>query len=190
MAEKYANNEYTTTQLAALVTLRILIGWHFLYEGLTKLVDPYWSSALYLLDSQWSFFLSIVANPLLLSLVDFLNIWGLILIGACLIAGLLTRTMTIAGIFLLFLYYISNPPFIGLVSPIPAEGNYLIVNKTLIELVALFVLTVFPTGHHVGLDIFIFRLGKARKGAKIESKKVHELHEFLKIYIKYSLAIS
>ena len=42
-------------QLYGLVTLRVLIGWHFLYEGIAKLINPYWSSAAYLLDSKWIF---------------------------------------------------------------------------------------------------------------------------------------
>ena len=163
ISEKQVNVSYTTFQLVALITLRILIGWHLLYEGLAKFVDPYWSSALYLMDSPSTFFVSIVNNPILLGIVDFLNIWGLILIGGCLIAGLLTRTMTIAGIILLFLYYISNPPFIGFVSPIPAEGNYLIVNKTLIELAAMVVLYLFPTGHKAGIDLLIHHWSNTSK---------------------------
>jgi thiosulfate dehydrogenase [quinone] large subunit len=157
MAEKYAKNDYTTTQLTTLAVLRILIGWHLLYEGLSKLFDPYWSSSGYLFESSWNWFRMMATNPFLLSIIDFINIWGLIVIGFCLIAGLFTRISTIAGIILLFLYYISNPPFIGFTSLMPMEGNYLIVNKTLIELAALFVLTVFPTGQYVGLDVFITR---------------------------------
>ena len=42
-------NQY---QLYGLVTLRVLIGWHFLYEGISKVINPYWSSAAYLLDSK------------------------------------------------------------------------------------------------------------------------------------------
>ena len=109
----------------------------------------------------------LATNPFLLSIIDFINIWGLIVIGSSLIAGLFTRISTIAGMILLFLYYISNPSFIGFTSMMPMEGNYLIVNKTLIELAALFVLTVFPTGQYIGLDLFISRLGETRKGAKV-----------------------
>ena len=36
---------YTNFQTTALVVLRVLIGWHFLYEGLAKLGNPYWTSA-------------------------------------------------------------------------------------------------------------------------------------------------
>jgi thiosulfate dehydrogenase [quinone] large subunit len=146
--------------LAALLILRVLIGWHFLYEGISKLLNPYWSSGGFLAESKWIFsgiFTSFAENPELLRIVDFINIWGLIAIGIGLIAGILTRTASISGIVLLFLYYVSNPPFIGYAYSAPAEGNYLIVNKVLIEMFALFVLTLFPTGKIIGLDRFIFR---------------------------------
>ena len=32
-------------QFYGLVVLRVLIGWHFLYEGVSKLINPYWRSA-------------------------------------------------------------------------------------------------------------------------------------------------
>jgi thiosulfate dehydrogenase [quinone] large subunit len=141
--------------------LRVLIGWHFLYEGLTKLMDPHWSAAPFLLESKWIFaglYKAIAANPSVLSAVNVLNIWGLILIGLGLILGCLTRIATVAGMFLILLYYLSNPPFIGLYYAIPSEGNYLIVNKNLIEMAALFVLLFFPTGHIIGVDRFIYRM--------------------------------
>ena len=47
-----SNDAYSGSQLIGLVILRILIGWHFLYEGISKLVNPYWSSAAYLLDGK------------------------------------------------------------------------------------------------------------------------------------------
>jgi thiosulfate dehydrogenase [quinone] large subunit len=50
------------------------------------------------------------------------------------------------------MYYISNPPFIGLDATAAAEGSYLIVNKNLIELFSLFVVFLFPTGKIIGLD--------------------------------------
>jgi thiosulfate dehydrogenase [quinone] large subunit len=150
-----ADKKYSGWQLFALVLLRVMIGWHFLYEGLTKLIDPQWSAANFLLESKWIFaglYKAIAGNPSVLSAVNVLNTWGLILIGLGLILGGLSRTATIAGMVLIVLYYFSNPPFIGLYYAIPAEGNYLIVNKNLIELAALFVLLLFPTGHIIGVD--------------------------------------
>jgi len=146
---------YSGWQLTALVLLRLLIGWHFLYEGLYKLINPDWSSIGYLLDSQWifkGFFNSLAANPSVLAVVDFLNIWGLILIGLGLILGVFTRISCFAGIILLAFYYLSHPPFPGLEYAMPMEGNYLIIDKTLIEIFAILVLLIFPTGRIMGID--------------------------------------
>ena len=153
-------SEYSSSQWMALVGLRMLIGWHFLHEGIVKVLNPNWTSAEYLSESQGLFsglFHWIVADPARLETVDFLNQWGLVLIGLGLIAGLLTRYATLAGITLLALYYLCNPPFPAYVYSMPAEGSYLIVNKVLIELSALCVLLVFPTGHIVGLDRLLVR---------------------------------
>jgi len=142
-----------------LVLLRLLIGWHFLYEGIVKLLNPNWSSLGYLMDSQGflaGFFHSLASNPNVLQVVDFLNMYGLIAIGLGLILGCFTRIATIAGILLLALYYLSHIPFIGSSYALPSDGSYLWVDKTLIELVALAVLYVLPTGKYIGLDRFIF----------------------------------
>ena len=155
------DKKYSNWQLAALVTLRVLIGWHFLYEGITKLMNPFWSAANFLLESKWIFagiFKGIAGNPSVLSVVNILNTWGLIFIGLGLILGCLSRTATVAGMGLILLYYICNPPFTGLYYAIPSEGNYLIVNKNLIEMAALFVLLLFPTGNIIGLDRFFYKL--------------------------------
>ncbi len=150
----------TNFQTTALVVLRMLVGWHFLYEGLAKLLNPYWTSAGYLAGSQWWFkglFLDIAANPTAVTVVDYLNVWGLTLIGLGLLLGLFTRAATVAGIVLLALYYIAAPPFGGYVYDMPTEGSYLIVNKILIELAALLVLLAYPTGRSFGLDRFWVR---------------------------------
>jgi thiosulfate dehydrogenase [quinone] large subunit len=157
---------FTTFQLTALVLLRVLIGWHILYEGISKLIMPNWSSALFLSDSQWilsGFSKWIISNDGVLSLIDFLNTWGLIAIGVGLILGLLTRVAAYAGTALLFLYYLNNIPLVGIEYSLPAEGSYLIVSKTLIEAAALLVLAVFSTGSVFGLDIFVSRYTKSKK---------------------------
>lgn len=92
-----------------------------------------------------------------MQIIDFLNIWGLVLIGLGLMLGFLTRIATLAGMLLLIFYYLSHPSFIGANYAIPSEGNYLWINKTLIEFFAIWVLYYFPTGSSVGIDRFIFR---------------------------------
>ena len=142
-------------QLYGLVTLRVLIGWHILYEGVSKLINPYWSSAAYLLDSKWIFSglaKTIVSNPTLLTISDYVNMWGLTLVGLCLILGAFNRQATFGGMVFILLYYLFAPPLLGLEYSKPGEGSYIIVNKNLIEACALFVLYYFPTSHLVGLD--------------------------------------
>jgi thiosulfate dehydrogenase [quinone] large subunit len=151
---------YSKTQRNLLVALRMLIGWHFLYEGIVKLWNPNWSAGGYLVDSAGIFkglFLWMAGNPAILKIVDVLNVWGLILIGLGLILGLFTRWALIGGIILLAFYYLSHPALINVKYALPSEGSYLFVNKNLIEMVALAVLLVFPTGHLVGLDQFFMK---------------------------------
>ena len=96
-----------------LTILRAAIGWHFLYEGLTKLFNPAWSAAGYLESATGplaGLYQALAGNETLLMLVNVLNTWGLVLIGLGLFLGLFTRLSQLAGIALLLLYYLSHPP--------------------------------------------------------------------------------
>ena len=151
---------YSSAQTWFLVILRMLIGWHLLYEGVVKLWNPGWSAGGYLMDSQGPFanlFYKMAANPSVLQVIDFMNIWGLILVGLGLLLGIFTRLACIGGILLLLLYFLSHPALIGVKYAMPTEGSYLFVNKNLIEMAALAVLLVFPTGKMAGLDGLLFR---------------------------------
>ena len=154
------SNQY---QFYGLVTLRFLIGWHFLYEGISKLLNPYWSSAAYLLDSKWIFSglaNTIVSNPNLLTISDYINMWGLTLVGVSLIFGIYSRYGSLIGMGFIMLYYLFAPPLVGLEYGKPNEGSYIIVNNNLIEACALWVLYSFPTSQHIGLDRFLQAKGK------------------------------
>ncbi len=137
-----------------LTILRVGIGWHFLYEGLTKLFNPEWTAAGYLQSATGplaGIFQAMAANDAALQVINMLNVWGLILIGLGLFLGLLTRPAQLAGIALLFIYYLSHPPFFS--DPgFFREGAYLLVSKDLLEILALAVLMFFPTGRFLGLD--------------------------------------
>ena len=154
------SNVIDDLQLYGLVILRVLIGWHFLYEGIAKLINPYWSSAAFLLDAKWIFSgiaKWMVSNPAILNLVDNLNMWGLTLIGACLILGLFGRHVSMLGMLLVLVYYLFTPSFWWLEYARPGEGSYLVVNKNLIEACALFVIYLFPTSELIGLDRLVFK---------------------------------
>src|SRR4030043_1573345 len=93
--------------------LRVVIGWHFLYEGLVKLFTPNWTAMEYLSMARWwfaGFFNWIATTPWALAIADFINIYGLIAIGLAMMLGLFTRIVLWRGIALLALYYISYPP--------------------------------------------------------------------------------
>src|SRR5512136_2885961 len=128
MAKTWASTSLTRPQSLLLSILRIVIGWHFLYEGVSKILIPKWTSAGYLQNSRWlfsDFFHWIASNPTVLTAVDWMNMIGLTLVGVALILGSLTRFASLCGILLLALYYFANPPLIGLEFGVPVEGHYL-----------------------------------------------------------------
>jgi len=152
-----------------LVLMRVAIGWHLLYEGISKMLIPDWTSAPYLENARWLLadqFRAIAANAEMLQIVDLLNMWGLTLIGLGLILGCFTRLSALAGVLLIGLYYVANPPFVGLDFGVPAEGHYIIINKNLIEILALLAIAVIPTGRYLGLDGIIHAWLKQKKAAK------------------------
>ena len=154
-------NNYSKSQLSWLVVLRIFIGWHFLYEGMVKLLNPNWSAYAYLMDSQGPFrsiFIKMVGNAGLINSIDFLNEWALLLVGLGLLLGCFARLSCIGGILLLLLYTLSHPTLIGAEYMMSVEGSYFLIDKNLVELAALGVLFNFPTAREIGIDRFMLRL--------------------------------
>ena len=160
---------YSSLQQVALVILRTLIGWHFLYEGYYKLMLPGWSSAGAPLTPWTSAgYLRASTGPLariLQRLIDAGWIgWidntvkiCLLLIGLSLILGLFTRIGSWSALFFLTLFFLLMIPVAGTHQP-GSEGAYLIVNKTLIEAAAVGVLLAFDTGAIAGLDLLLRRV--------------------------------
>ena len=142
----------TNVQGYALVLLRILIGWHFLYEGVIKAYNPSWTSRGYLLSASiLKPFFAWLAGDSLISTIDTLNIVGLIAVGISLLIGIKVKWGCIGGMLLLLLYYMAHPPFPNLPQG-PSEGSYWVVNKNLIEMAALFVIYQFPLTSVFGLE--------------------------------------
>lgn len=157
MKELLKNSKEGNWQIIPLTVLRIAIGWHFLFEGLLKVTNPEWSAAYFLNNATGPFaglFQGIAQHAVLLGITDFLNEWGLVVIGFSLMIGLFSRWACLGGMLLLGLYYLANPPFIGLGDGSASEGNYLIVNKNLIEFFALWVLFKFRDSKIFGMDRF------------------------------------
>jgi uncharacterized membrane protein YphA (DoxX/SURF4 family) len=129
-----------------MVLVRIVIGWHFLYEGWIKLVEPGWTSAGYLRSASGplsSLFGWMGSNPATVTVINALNAWGLTLIGLGLILGICVRPAAWSGIALLATYYLAQPPLWAPYNG-PNEGTYLLVNKNLVELCALVAVALIP----------------------------------------------
>lgn len=151
---------YSGAQFTWLMMVRLFIGWHFMYEGLVKIMNPHWTSLPYLLDSKGpaaSFFISITQHDWLMTLINLANEWALLLIGLGLTLGFLYRLSSVGGMCLLLLYTLSHPSFVGADYMMPFEGSYLWIDKNLVEFAALGLLCVFPTSQILGLDRMLGR---------------------------------
>ncbi len=161
-----------------LTFLRIVVGWHLMYEGISKLITPGWSSKIFLMESKWIFadiFHKMAASPEVMKVVDFMNIWGLILIGLSLFIGLFVRWSSVFGAILMLFYFMAFPPIPGYTFGTVAEGNYLWVNKTFIELFILLVFTVLPANMFYGADRWIKQWREEKAEAPIPNIKKEDV---------------
>jgi len=148
----------TRGALIAITVMRVLVGWHFLYEGVSKLSSPSWSAVGYMRVSRGpfaGFFHWVASQPNLLDNANLITMYGLTIVGVLLILGLFTRAAAIGGMAFILLFYLCNPPFVGYFYTIPTEGSYLIVNKNLVEIGALSVILLTRSGLFAGLDRII-----------------------------------
>jgi len=148
--------------------IRAAIGWHFLYEGFSKLLMENWSAQSYLANATGflsGFYHWLASGESMVRVIDLLNVYGLILIGLALFLGIFIRIASTGGILLLLLYYFAYPPFGTSLFGSP-EGHFYIVNRNFIEAVLLlwFVLSS-QTGYGISL---LFKRGK---------REEHEEHE-------------
>ena len=153
-----------------LTLARIIIGWYFLYEGIHKLLTPQWTARIFLMESRWifsGFFQQMAENPALMKFIDFLNIWGLILIGISLVTGMFVRWSSIAGSVLLLFYFAAYPPLPGYTFGTVSEGSYLWVNRTFILMFILIIFAILPANIWYGIDRMIARWKKEKPEAPV-----------------------
>lgn len=96
--------------------LRVSMGVLFFYAGITKVFNPNWSAEGYLkgaktLPELYNFFL----QPNMLPITNFVNEWGLTLLGVSLLLGISVRLSSYLGAALMLLYYIPilHFPYVG-----------------------------------------------------------------------------
>ena len=152
---------YTKAQMTWLMMLRLFIGLHFMYDCLVNILIPKWTSLPYLLDSKGpaaSFFIKLTQDDSLMTTINFLNEWALLLIGLGLTLGCLYRLSSVGCMILLALYTLSHPSFVGASYMMPFEGSYLWIDKNLVEFAALGLMCVFPTSQIIGFDRVLGRV--------------------------------
>lgn len=149
------NKDFPKAAVWLISLVRIVIGWHFLYEGITKLLQAGWSSAPYLSASKWIMapvFNSMAESAAITGIVDFINVWGMILVGLGLILGAFIRFASGAGALMLLFYFVAYPPIPGYTVGVPVEGSYLWVNRNLIELFVLLAFVFIPAEMQFSID--------------------------------------
>lgn len=162
--------------------LRMAIGWHFLYEGLIKLFADEWTAEGFLSNSNGflsGFYHWLAASPMRMEVVDFLNIWGLILIGLALFIGLFDKWASLFGAVLLVLYYFAYPPF-G-VSLLGSDGTTFIINELFIEAAALiFLFFCKERGYGIAELISLLKKKKPVPAEENDKAAAHSRREALK----------
>lgn len=100
-----------------------------------------------------------------IKVVDMLTIAGLAGLGILLIVGLFSRFAALSAAFMVFGFYLAMPPLPG-VPEAPGPEHSFIVNKNLIEVMALLALAAVPSGYWFGLDNVIGKFLARRRKTK------------------------
>ncbi len=134
-------------------TLRIMIGWTFLYAGAWQIWDNFDTAGFLNHVVTFHDFFSVFAQPAVLPVTDFLVKWGHLLIGLSLICGFLVRVSGPFGVLLMITYYFAHMKFPYIEEPV----NFLI-DYHLVYAVVIIYLIEHRAGHVWGLDGVVERL--------------------------------
>lgn len=135
-----------------LIALRLSLGWLMFYAGITKVINPAWSAAGYLTNAKTlSGFYSWLAQPGILPIVNFINEWGLTLLGVSLILGIGVRLSSSLGVVLMLLYYFPAGNF-------PFVDHGFLIEEHIIYATALGLMAAVNAGRYFGFDEWCGRL--------------------------------
>ncbi len=136
----------TKSQSFFLLLLRLTTGFMMFYAGITKVIDPTWSSVGYLKGAKMlTGFYAFLQGSSILPIVDFVNEWGLTLLGISLILGVGVRLSAPLGALLMILYYIP----LGFPYPNP---HAFIVDEHIIYATILLFFASIDAGQYFGLS--------------------------------------
>jgi thiosulfate dehydrogenase [quinone] large subunit len=148
--------QYSIDAIAfAVVAMRIAMGWIFLQAGLTKVFDPDWTAAGYLNNAVpegnpfMDFWSTLAGSPL----IDFMNQWGLTLVGLALLLGIFVRFSAFWGAVIMLFYWLSGLSG-GLADFLPVAHGY-VVDEHIVYIVLLFGLGALGAGRVLGIDALL-----------------------------------
>ncbi len=142
--------------------LRVFTGWMMFYAGIIKVLNPEWSAAGYLKGAKtFVGFYQWLMSPGLLPVVNFINEWGLTLLGISLILGIGVRLSSIFGAILMMLYYFPILDF-----PYPNPHSFL-VDEHIIYAVVLLLFASLRAGRVWGLENWCSNLPICSKFPKL-----------------------
>lgn len=128
---------------------RVSMGWLFFYAGAVKILDPKWSAKGYIANAKtFTGFYEWLASDNILAIVNFLNEWGLALIGASLILGFLVKFSSPFGALLMLLYYFPILQF-----PYAGPQSY-IIDEHIIYALVFIIFFIIDAGRYWGLDAY------------------------------------
>ncbi|OGZ37785.1 MAG: hypothetical protein A3E90_02075 [Candidatus Portnoybacteria bacterium RIFCSPHIGHO2_12_FULL_40_11] len=139
-------------QKISLFLLRISMGWLFFYAGITKVLDPKWSAAGYLKGAKtFTGFYQWLVGSDILPIINFINEWGLTLLGVSLILGIFVRMSSVLGAVLMLLYYFPILEF-------PYVGHSFLVDEHIIYALALIMFASLRVERLWGLENLFLKL--------------------------------
>ena len=140
-----------------LLIARLALGWLMFYAGITKIVNPAWTAGGDLANAKtFPGFYGWLAAPENIGWINFLNEWGLTLIGISLILGLGVRLSSILGIALMLLYYFPVLEF-------PEVAHGFIVDEHIVYAAVLAFFAAVRAGRYYGLDNWCANLPICRR---------------------------
>jgi uncharacterized membrane protein YphA (DoxX/SURF4 family) len=93
-----------------------------------------------------------------IDLVNFMVTYGLTAIGLCLMIGLFTEPAALGGAAFMLFVFLTQFPWPSIYPPAPPEaGHALLIDKNVVEMMALLAVAATSAGRWGGLDVFLHR---------------------------------
>jgi thiosulfate dehydrogenase [quinone] large subunit len=133
----------------AIIFLRVVIGWFFLYQGIVSILDQNWTLSPFIKNTHiFTDFYSILLEPSILPYISYLIKGLFIVVGICMILGIFVRIVSALGILIMLLFYF---PLLSFPYVIDAAGTYYLVDSHMIIIAALLFLFAARAGEFFGL---------------------------------------